>query len=281
MTAPDPTLREATPVDRVRQVQEWYGSSLQATIGLFSGGNDSTTLIYATRPALSHAAHIVTGTGIPETTEFVERVCRDLDLPLIKLVTPPEVYEQFVLGGPGFKQGGFPGPSAHQTIYWHLKQKRLRELRAMFVKQRKQRVLFVTGIRQHESSRRMARKMSVLVRREGSIVWTNPILDWTDQYMARWREEHDVARNPVCEHLHRSGECLCGAFANPAELDEIAFFYPSTARTLRSLEEKARAAGISQCRWGGSARRERPTAGELCSVCAERFDAAAEREGRG
>jgi hypothetical protein len=62
----------------------------------------------------------------------------------------------------------------------------------------------------------------------------------------------DVPRNPASDLIHMSGECLCGAFAHPGELDEIGEWYPDVVAEIRALEAEARAAGIPEpfCRWG-------------------------------
>jgi hypothetical protein len=76
--------------------------------------------------------------------------------------------------------------------------------------------------------------------------------------------------NEVTEHIHMSGECLCGAYAKPGELDEIGFFYPETAAKLRALEQEAVAAGIPACRWGQKPpgqTNSSSAAGRLCSSC--------------
>jgi hypothetical protein len=46
-----------------------------------------------------------------------------------------------------------------------------------------------------------------------------------------------------------SGECLCGAFAKPGELEMIRFFFPDTAAEIDELERKAKAAK-KHCVWG-------------------------------
>ena len=51
-----------------------------AVVGLYSGGNDSTTMMHLLRPHLTHAAHINTGIGIDETRTFVRDTCAQ-DLP--------------------------------------------------------------------------------------------------------------------------------------------------------------------------------------------------------
>jgi hypothetical protein len=41
--------------------------------------------------------------------------------------------------------------------------------------------------------------------------------------------------NPVYQYLCKSGECLCGAFAKPGELIELAVHYPETYKRLNNL----------------------------------------------
>ncbi|MFE4969984.1 hypothetical protein [Streptomyces sp. NPDC056660] len=76
--------------------------------------------------------------------------------------------------------------------------------------------------------------------------------------------------NEVTVHLHMSGECLCGAFAKPNELDEIEFFYPHATKPHRELEREAESIGLTACKWGqrppGERTRRRP-AGRLCAKC--------------
>lgn len=228
-------------------------------IALFSGGHDSTAATHVSRGEVDCAAHIVTGTGIPATTTYVEERCADWGIPLVKLETPPEVYEQWVMRGPGF-----PGPSAHQSVYYYLKQQRLRELRRRFGD-----VVFVTGIRRSESDRRMRRKLAVPERREGRITWRNPILDWTATDVSRYLADEGIPRNPVVDLLHRSGECLCGAFAKRAELVELRLWFPEVAERIDALEARARSAGLTNCYWGGQTASHIPTYNpdQLCWTC--------------
>jgi hypothetical protein len=85
----------------------------------------------------------------------------------------------------------------------------------------------------------------------------------------------------LADLIHMSGECLCGAFAKPGELDEIGDWFPDVAAHIRGLEAKVRAAGAPEerCRWGWGAYRDRKTAeqpsksGAMCSSCEERWTA--------
>lgn len=59
------------------------GHNIIATLGLFSGGNDSTTFMHLFRDRFDHAVHVDTGIGIPETREYVEATCATWGLNLI------------------------------------------------------------------------------------------------------------------------------------------------------------------------------------------------------
>src|SRR3990167_745245 len=263
-----------------------------AIVGLYSGGHDSTVATHLSLPFLSYAAHIITGTGIPETDAYVAERCEEWGLPLINLVTPPEVYRNYVLGEltrrPDNKErSGFPGPSAHQSVYWYLKQSRLAELNRMFRPRRSPTwIIHVTGIRRQESARRRSRQMSKQPiqedRRHGNIVWVNPILDWSARDIRVYMEHHRIPTNPVVDSLHRSGECLCGAFAKSSDLREIEFFYPEAARPLRELELEVARRGLPNARWGGQVRVTIPREQlglPLCSSCELRALPAREPQG--
>lgn len=242
-----------------------------ATITLFSGGNDSTVTLHFSRPWITHAAHINTGIGIPSTTEYVRQVCKDWNVPLIELVTPPEVYRNVLFAKRADGQvEGFPGPMGHRVCYWHLKQQRLRELRRVFVhNSRKDRVLYVTGIRASESLRRMARGISVPIRKDGSTVWVNPILHFDSYLVGKYRQIFNLPQCEAAGLLHRSGECLCGAFAKPEELKEIELWFPKTGAYIRNMERELREVGARHCEWGGGgARKTLPVPpGPLCVGC--------------
>ena len=94
--------------------------------------------------------------------------------------------------------------------------------------------------------------------REGSVVWVSPIANWHKLDLSTYRQIHDLPRNEVSDLLHMSGECLCGAFAQPGELDKLRA-YPPAAEVVHQIDDlaaRALAAGVpaSRCVWG-----QRPT----------------------
>ncbi|MFW6195232.1 MAG: phosphoadenosine phosphosulfate reductase family protein, partial [Chloroflexota bacterium] len=215
------------------------GKELTGKFILFSGGDDSTTVAHAMRGLATHAIHVNTGIGIESTRQFVRDTTASWDLPLIEEHPRDEYsYLNTIL------KFGFPGPRQHLMMYRRLKDDGLRKIRKSFVtKPRRQRVLFLTGIR-HEESRKRASAQPHF--REGSVIWCSPMLHWTKLDMNTYRRMFDVPRNPVTEQLHKSGECLCGSFAAPGDREEIRLWCPEVDQHISSLEERVREAGVRE-----------------------------------
>lgn len=245
------------------------GKKLAGVAVLFSGGNDSTVLAHLFRQRATHAIHANTGIGVEETREFVRQTCASWGLPLIEKHPPAgSTYRELVL------ERGFPGPAQHFKMYQRLKERALRQARRELVTDRSQRVVFLAGRRRDESARRAMVPSS---EREGSVVWVSPLVHWTKPDMVTYRlMQGDVPRNEVADLLHMSGECLCGAFAEKGELEEIGAWYPQVRADIEQLEQDAVAAGIQEprCHWGWGAYRAdfadlraRSQSGPLCTSC--------------
>lgn len=215
---------------------------------LFSGGHDSltSTAIAAQHPAFTAVVHINTGVGIEQTRDFVRATCGERGWPLLEYHPDRKTYPQLVA------EKGMPGgPKAHNTMYYWLKQRQVRRLVREHKVGRYGRVMLVTGIRISESERRMAAVMSVPSHRIGAQVWVNPILDWTKVDCNQFMDNQGLARNPVVDLLHRSGECLCGALAHHSEIKDIEVFFPGEARVLHGYEDLARENGHLEDVWAG------------------------------
>lgn len=269
----------ASAEDVMRQAEEAAeGRQIVKRLLMFSGGDDSTAVAHHFRRRADALVHINTGIGIPQTRQFVRDTATAWGLPLIEKSPPPgEGYRNLVMGtvrkrsnpAETIRYSGFPGPTAHGQMYQWLKHHQLDRIRQEIITDpRRQRLLLVTGLRRQESERRRARPPVDL---DGSLIWASPMIYWSKMDLNEYRRRNpDCPRNEVAAHLHRSGECLCGAFMNPEDLDEIGFFYPEVAAEIRALEAEAAAAGIARCVWAeGSKRRDRPAApgGPLCTSC--------------
>lgn len=301
--------KERHPRSREVAVQESADFILQAqrdwypykTYVLFSGGNDSLVLLdlcIKNGWAPHGAIHVNTGTGVPETTEFVRDTCSDWGIALHEL-HPPLTYEELFIGGTCQRCGGtgrlafgagatcshcegggthspiidgLPGPGMHHIAYTRLKERALMRFTTDQKSHRMDKILLLSGVRKDESQRRMGYGGTV-IDQEGCRVWVNPLYYWTNDEMAGYKADHNLPRNPVSEHLHMSGECLCGAFAKPGELEEIRFFYPEVAARIDGWNEAAKAAGLTYCEWGTKRPGKKDKqVGPMCSTCISFFD---------
>ena len=70
-----------------------------------------------------------------------------------------------------------------------------------------------------------------------------------------------------------SGECLCGAFAKPDELEEIRLWFPEVAAQIDELQRDVRAAGHHPPfdTWGHGEGKPSPS-GAMCSSCAGQYE---------
>jgi 3'-phosphoadenosine 5'-phosphosulfate sulfotransferase (PAPS reductase)/FAD synthetase len=237
---------------------------------LFSGGHDS---VCALRVAMEHpqfraAVYIDTGTGIAETREYVHETAKALGVPLLEYRTPREVFEGMAL------KHGFPGPAQHLPCYSLLKERRLRELTREHKQGPRDRIMLISGVRRDESVRRMGTTEEVY--RDGARVFVAPILDWKATDRLPFMEVHGIKPSPVVANMHRSGECNCGAFATPGELDFLEMFYPQTARWLLELEGRVFKTMPHAARWGarpGVAIPDEQMWLPLCQSCPTRWEA--------
>lgn len=247
------------------------GKSVAGIVGLFSGGNDSTVLCHLMLDRITHLAHANTTIGIEQTRQYVRDTARLWGKPLLEFKPPRQSdwYESLVL------EQGFPGPGHHFKMYQRLKERGLREVRRTLVRHpRTERVFFLAGRRRTESQRRAN---VVEFERVGSVVWVSPLVNWTKLDLNTYRAMHpEVPVNMVSDLLHMSGECLCGSFAHPGELDEINMWFPDTVREIRRLESRiAERDNIPAQRktwgWGSTSRaRAKEKSGPLCSSCEDR-----------
>jgi len=198
---------------------------------LFSGGHDS--LVSAdkcmTAGYTDTVLHIDTGIGIPETREYVERVCDEQGWPL-EVVSSDFDYEEIV------REYGFPGPGVHIIMYSKLKERALRKV----ARRHDEKPHFYTGVRKAESERRF-RTLTDKVQEASQWVWHAPILHHSQADVDDWIDAHGLPRSPVKQTYHHSGECLCGAFGNRTEeLAVLEAHYPETAERIKRLEEEVR-----------------------------------------
>ncbi len=247
---------------KIQTAIERISSAIEATkpiavFGLFSGGHDSVTAttIASLHPSFTSAVHVNTGIGVPRTRQYVRETAALKNWPLkeyeaaknvnAKGKPDPQIYRDLVL------KLGFPGPHGHQMMYARLKERCLRmlqrEWKASGNKKRPRRVMYISGCRSDESRRRMANTDEVQI--DGQRIWCAPIHDWNKSDCHALMERYAVPRNPVVDLIHKSGECLCGAFAQKGELEELKL-WPETRPAydeIMALQAEVIAAGLP---WG-------------------------------
>jgi 3'-phosphoadenosine 5'-phosphosulfate sulfotransferase (PAPS reductase)/FAD synthetase len=217
------------------------------TFILYSGGNDSAVVLDVCSSFADEVVFINTGIAIPDAVTHARTTGTRTGLPFREM-SPPESYESLVLG----RWDGLPGPGAHRYTYQRLKERCVAQLLREHRSYTGERFMLLTGVRRAESKRRMG--YTDPVNRNGGQVWVNPLLNWSNEAMRRYRTDHALPVNPVSANLHMSGECMCGAMASQGEGREereaIRFFYPEFDDYLTDLETRAQQAGCRYTEWG-------------------------------
>lgn len=211
--------------------------AVAATVGMFSGGADSTATVYVMRRHLTHLVHADTGKCLSLTRAFVRKTAAELGLPLIIPRAPREQdqYDALVL------ERGFPGPAMHNKMYNRLKERAWEEARRQLIDNgRRQRIIQVAGRRRAESANRANVPE---MQRVHSVMWVSPMVLWTKMDLNTYRKMYDVPVNPVYEMLHYSGECLCGANARAGEREWLFEWFGDDPAVLELIDLERQLAG--------------------------------------
>lgn len=239
--------------ERLHSSQEIIGHALHdyhhyAVVMMISGGTDSLTAYHVARYLnipIDGLIHVVTGTGIPQTTDFVRTFAAGSGLPYWEH-NAGSAFENYVL-----RKGFFGrGLRAHAYAYHLLKATGFRALLSKNIRQgRKGRpILLLNGARQHESENRMFTMKEPIQReyKESQNWWVNIINDWESSDCKAFLAEYAIPQNPVAKLLCRSGECMCGTMQSQEERREAAQWYPEWGEWINSLEIEV----IKRFHWG-------------------------------
>lgn len=218
---------------------------------LFSGGHDSLVSTHVSDRILNEmgvdhqVVHIDTTVGIPANEEYVKDCADQFGWPL-RIIRNHEhrgkSYWEWVRD-----EETFPMPQDHIYTYIHLKRNAIEEIVREEKEERKDRVLFVTGVYADESDRRAG--FHQIEKRRGAQVWLNPCFEWSQSEMATYRLERDLPVNEVAAELGKSGECLCGAYAHPGDLEAVRQVCPSLAQRLEDLGKEISPSPAHQMSW--------------------------------
>ncbi len=202
---------------------------------------------------------IDTGIKLEQTLQYVIETCKKFNWTL-KISKTPANYDDLVM------KYGFPGPSFHTPFFAYLKQRAIRVFMKEFPKGTHFR--FYTGVRTGESKRRFG-TAKPQTKGEGKSVLVAPIIDWSTEKVWQYIRENNLPINEAYQTLHFSGDCLCGAFADPSEASLILAFYPEVAQRIRELERKRAAVTTVRCAWGHGTGGPGVTNASEAMVCGE------------
>lgn len=223
--------------DKIKEafgILSMYLTPKTALVAGYSGGKDSTVVAHlaACFPEFAGVAHVRTHTGplSERHSDNVKALAAHYGWHYLEESSAIS-YESTLLSD------GFPGPAAHTRMYIKLKERAFNKLIPAIRKHaKKERVLFVTGIRSQESMRR--RDIPLFDTVSKNEVWLNPILSWSDADVRAYVDAFglDVPNWSV------SKDCLCGSFASSDERELIRLTEPAQFAYLEALETMVRAA---------------------------------------
>jgi 3'-phosphoadenosine 5'-phosphosulfate sulfotransferase (PAPS reductase)/FAD synthetase len=207
---------------------------------LFSGGKDSIATAYylAETGRLSGLVFLQTGIGTHDILPHVRRVAEEFDWSL-EIYQTDYKYEDLVL------KYGFPSAEgSHQWFMSYLKGRGVRQFRKAHPGE-----MLASGVRIQESNRR-GQNAKESGEWEGVKLYA-PLLKWTTEQVWKYVREAELPISPCYQALHFSGDCLCGAYAEPNEMELLRAFYPTEYQRLQTLENRLKGLDL-RCKWGGA-----------------------------
>lgn len=224
-----------------------------AKVGLFSGGNDSLLLLEVLKELnveLDYIIHVHTGTGLPQTLDFVRDHCTtNYDNKYLE-ASAGHAYENYVL-----RKGFFgKGVDAHAFAYHILKAEYLRKEISKHIRKGKRgrKILLFNGVRIEESDNRkynFGKEEITIENGRPNDIWVNVIHWWTGTQKDEYLNGNSVQRSPVSIELGRSGECMCGTMQGALDRAAAKKFCPAWGKWLDDLEKAVIEKGFPW-KWG-------------------------------
>lgn len=227
-------LEPKTPNKIVDEVVDKY--RIEKFYVLFSGGKDSVCVAHfiATNYPERFAGCVFTNTGmaVPETRKFVISYCKEMGWKL--WMTWPEDGERYI---DITKKFGFARQGNHRLIMGYLKFHCWHK----FMKWRLslgEIACFISGVRKKESMIR--NKFRLYTKKPldsyGRLKFLKPFLYKNGTQLWQYFNEYLLKKTPVYEWLNKSGECECGSFTEPWELQMLKKYCPFIYDTIKWLE---------------------------------------------
>lgn len=235
--------------------------------GMYSGGQDSTCTTHFVAENYPDnfvgVIHADTGVSLEATRKFVIEYCKEMEWPLF-FTKPPKrkrnteqhgtefTYEAFVM------QYGFPHAKSHPWMMAYLKKFGWENFMHNLRKKEPGATL-ISGVRKSESVARMKLKAytQMEIHEDNQCVYVPPFLYKTGYQVSRYFFEHGLKKSPAYDMgFGISGECMCGAFADPWERELIRQNDPPLYARIVKLEKDVKAHGSEYAshhvEWGKS-----------------------------
>ena len=199
---------------------------------LFSGGKDSLCLLeYMRRVAGSigkeiTALHGDTTAGFPEMEEYVKKVCKKLEVPLVT-VRPQHDYFEIA------KKWGIPGVRSR----WCCETLKVAPMRRYLSTVEGPKIIF-DCIRADESNV-MATYVPVWYHPAFKCISVSPLFRWSDQKVEKYIEKNNLPKSPTHD-LNTSTECWCGAYKCRADFEALLDIHPDIFDKLVEVEKAQR-----------------------------------------
>ena len=222
--------------------------------GLCSGGKDSMTACYIAhqyRPldgiitidTTCAFFKIVDGKKIYPAWESARKFAESLGVQWILIShKDKDAYRTYC------KKYGMPHPSQHGDVYHEIKWKTM----VSFVRAQTKKnwdeskeipatVCFISGVRKGESRKRgINTRIAQVDDGVKRMRFVAPIAYWKTEDVWTFVREKKFELSECYEALHISGDCACGAYAQPQEALLIKTFYPEMFEWLREIESEAK-----------------------------------------
>ena len=208
----------------------------------FSGGNDSLATLLECLDQWEdfEVLYVDPGIALPETNEYIEAICKELEVKLVTIRTEEDLWELVR------KKGIFPS----RRIRWcaeHLKFGPLRKFYKQFNS-----VVCALGVRRADS------RIRGEIYRE-TISWDDymknwrylPILNWTNEQVKKRIEESDLWENPCYEIYGHSGCYYCPFVTSSRAYLALKERHPDLFKRILDAEQSMRTGAPALWRSGG------------------------------
>jgi len=203
--------------------------SIGTVFVLFSGGKDSLCVLEYLRKLCRNAKknftvlHADTTAGFPEIEDYINVVCRKLEVPLVTVQPPRNFFDLS-------KRWGIPGVKSR----WCCETLKIAPIRRYLSEIDGPKVIF-DGIRAAESNIR-ATYVPIWYHPSFRCINVSPIFNWSDRAVDDYIKRNNLPKSPGAD-LGTSAECWCGAYKCKSDFETLLEVHPEIFDKLVEVEK--------------------------------------------